>query len=93
VHGEIALDVRDDVVPENQATFVLSVEHGRAAVRRASSAPHPVAIDVRALAALYTGYPGAEELRARGGIDGDDEDLARLTSLFAGPAPWMAEIF
>jgi predicted acetyltransferase len=93
VRGEVALDVRDDLVPENHATFVLSVENGRAAVHRTRSAPRAVAIDVRALAALYTGYASAEELRVRGGIDGDDDDLARLTSLFAGPAPWMAEIF
>lgn len=91
--GEVALDVRDDVVAENQATFVLSVEAGRAQVRRTDAAPRAVTIDVRALAALYTGYLGAEELRARGGIDGDDDELARLTALFAGPAPWMAEIF
>lgn len=93
VRGEVALDVRDDGVAENHATFVVSVESGRATVRRVASAPRPVTIDVRALAAIYTGYAGAEELRVRGGIDGDDEDLARLTSLFAGPAPWMAEIF
>jgi predicted acetyltransferase len=91
--GEVALDVRDDVVPENQATFVLSVDSGHAVVRRTSSAPHTVTIDVRALAALYTGYLAAEELRVRGGIDGRDDDLARLTSLFAGPAPWMADVF
>jgi len=93
VRGEVALDVRDDVVPENQATFVVSVDGGRAQAQRTSAAPRAVTIDIRALAALYTGYLGAEELRARGGIDGDDADLARLTSLFAGPAPWMAEIF
>ncbi|HMG25166.1 MAG TPA: sterol carrier protein domain-containing protein, partial [Kofleriaceae bacterium] len=91
--GEIALDVRDDVIPDNQATFALAVDAGRAEVRRIAPGPRAVAIDVRALAALYTGYLGAEELRARGGIEGDDGDLARLGSLFAGPAPWMAEIF
>ncbi|TMQ07484.1 MAG: hypothetical protein E6J90_43295 [Deltaproteobacteria bacterium] len=69
VRGEVALDVRDDVVPENQATFVVSVEHGRASVHRARSVPRAVA------------------------IDGDDDDLARLTSLFTGPARWMPEIF
>jgi hypothetical protein len=31
-------------------------------------------------------------LRARGGIAGHGEDLARLTPLLVGPAPWMAEI-
>ena len=93
VAGEVAIDVRDDVVAENRGTFAITVEGGRARVRRTTAAPRAVAIDVRALAALYTGYLGAEELRARGGIDGDDAELARLTSLFAGPAPWMAEIF
>jgi predicted acetyltransferase len=93
VRGEVVLDVRDDLVPENHGAFALAVEGGRAEVRRITGAARAVAIDVRALAALYTGYLSAEALVARGGISGEPDDLARLSSLFAGPAPWMPEIF
>jgi predicted acetyltransferase len=91
VRGEAHFDVRDGLLRENARRYVLEVSGGRAQVREGGSGV--VAIDVRGLAALYTGYLGAEELRVAGLCDGPDADLARATALFAGPAPWLVDHF
>jgi predicted acetyltransferase len=91
VRGEVHLDVRDALLRENARRCVLEVAGGRAEVREGGTGA--VAIDVRGLAALYTGYLGAEELRAAGLCDGPDADLALASTFFAGPAPWLADHF
>lgn len=51
-------------------------------------------IDVRQLAALYTGWMSAEQLTACcDGIAGPPEVLALASTLFAGPTPFMADMF
>jgi predicted acetyltransferase len=90
--GEVSFDLRDDVLAHNEAAFSIAFENGNAEVRRGARAPK-VVLDVRGLAALYTGYLSPDELRATGLVEGPDEELAALGALFAGPSPWMAEIF
>jgi predicted acetyltransferase len=91
VRGEVHLDVRDERLRENARRWVLEVSGGRAEVREGGSGA--VVADVRGLAALYSGYLPAEELRAAGLLQGSDADLARASALFAGPTPWINEIF
>ena len=91
VTGEVHLEVSDDVLPWNQDRFVLSVAQGRGEVRCGGEGR--IRVDVRALASIYTGYGSPEELQAVGGIAGPREDLALLGALFAGPAPWMPDMF
>jgi predicted acetyltransferase len=91
VRGELHLDVRDALLPENARRWVVEVAGGAAEVREGGSGA--VAIDVRGLAALYSGFLPAEELRAADLCEGDDRELARATALFAGPAPWAADFF
>jgi predicted acetyltransferase len=89
--GKIHLDVHDPILPENARRWVVDVDGGRAAVREGGSGA--VRIHVRGLAALYSGFLGADELRAAGLCDGEDADLATASALFAGPAPWVADFF
>jgi predicted acetyltransferase len=89
LRGEVHLDVRDPLLRENARRYVLEVSGGRAEVREGGSGA--VAMDVRGLAALTTGYLGAEELCVAGLCDGADADLAHATALFAGPAPWLTD--
>jgi predicted acetyltransferase len=91
VRGEVQFDVRDTLLRENSRRFVLEVSGGRAEVREGGSGA--VAIDVRGLAALYSGYMPADELRVAGLCAGPEADLARASALFAGPAPWLADHF
>jgi predicted acetyltransferase len=91
VRGELHLDVRDGLLRENGRRWVLEVGGGGAEVREGGSGA--VALDVRGLAALYTGHLSGAGLRVAGLGDGRDEDLAKATALFAGPAPWAADFF
>jgi predicted acetyltransferase len=89
--AEIHLDVRDPLLRENARRWVLEVDRGRVSVREGGSGG--IAMDVRGLAALYSGFLSAEELRVAGLCDGDDAELARASAVFAGPAPWTADFF
>jgi predicted acetyltransferase len=89
--GELHLDVRDQLLRENSRRWVLEVAGGRAQVREGGDGA--LAIDVRGLASLYSGYLPAEELRAAGMCEGSKEALAEASALFAGPAPWTPDFF
>ena len=89
---DLVLEVEDDLVADNHGRFALSVAGGRGEIRREGKGS-AVRLGVRALAALFTGYLGAEQLARAGMASGDDDALAAATALFAGPPPWLPEIF
>jgi predicted acetyltransferase len=91
VRGELHFDLWDGVLRENSRRWVVEVAGGRAAVGEGGSGR--LVIDIRGLAALYAGHLTAEELRTAGLCEGDPEDIALATSLFAGPAPWTPDLF
>jgi predicted acetyltransferase len=94
LRGELHLDVRDELLPGNARRWVLAVGDGRAQVREARDGGRgAVTLDIRGLASLYSGFLSAEELRVAGLCDGSDADLATASALFAGPAPWLADMF
>ncbi len=86
------LDILDDLLPGNSGRFRLAVAGGAGRVER-HEGQGSLRIDVRGLAALYSGYLPAQELRDMGLADGDPDVLARASVLFAGPAPWLVEMF
>jgi predicted acetyltransferase len=89
--AELHLDVRDALLPENARRWTLEVSDGRAEVREGGRGS--LAVDVRGLAALYTGHLTAEQLRVAGLCDGPDDELATASALFAGPPPWTTDFF
>lgn len=91
LEAELHLDVRDELIPENQGRFVLSVAGGRGEVRKGGRGD--LRLDVRGLAPLYTGHLPPVSLAASGLLEGPSAELARAASVFAGPAPWMPDIF
>jgi predicted acetyltransferase len=91
LEAELHIAVADDLLPGNDASFVLHVANGKGETSRGGRGA--VKIDVRGLAPLYTGFLGAEELRATGYVDGPDEDLAIATAIFGGPAPSLNHFF
>jgi predicted acetyltransferase len=86
------VDVHDDLLPRNGGRFRLAVVGGTGRVERGEG-DGSLRIDVRGLAALYSGYLPTQELRDMGLADGEPEVLARATALFAGTAPWLVEMF
>lgn len=91
VRGELHLDVRDALLRENSRRWVLEIANGQAEVREGGSGA--VTLDVRGLAALYTGHLSGPDLRVAGLADGADAELAKATALFCGSAPWDSDLF
>ena len=89
--AEVHLDVRDPILRENARRWVLELDRGRASVREGGSGG--IAIDIRGLAALYSGFLTAEDLQVAGLCNGDAADLARASAVFAGPSPWVGDRF
>lgn len=93
--GELHLDVRDNVIAENNGRFVLNLSDGNATVE--SGGRGDLIIDVRGLAPLYTGHLSARELLVTGYVETRelpcDSVLDTASAIFAGPAPWMSDMF
>jgi predicted acetyltransferase len=91
IDAEVALEIEDELLPENSGVHRLSVQKGAANVMRAKGSG--VRLGPRALAALYTGFMSAEELEHAGMLSGNASALRTLSLLFAGPAPTMVDYF
>jgi predicted acetyltransferase len=92
VERELSLELSDDILPENRATYRLRVSGGHALVEPTGGAGN-VRLDVRALSALYSGFVSAAELSRAGLLTGSPRSLATLGLLFGGPAPALADYF
>jgi predicted acetyltransferase len=91
LQGELHLDVVDEVLPANNGRCVLRVAGGRGAVLPGGAGR--VRLGVRELAAIYSGHMAPADLRFSGQIEGPASDMALLGALFAGPRPWVADMF
>ena len=91
VEAELELDVRDALLPENAGRWRVRVSGGRAEVERGGRGR--VALDVRGLAALYSGLRDADAVALLGLLEAGAEDRALASALFAGPMPTMPDMF
>lgn len=94
IDTQVHIEVTDDAaLPDpNVGCFTVSIGDGSAQVETAHGRSH-VRLPITSLAPLYSGFLSPFELRAAGMLAGDDESLAALQSIFAGPTPWMADSF
>lgn len=91
IDGEAHLDVRDALFGD--VGLVVQVRSGRAEVECKTAGSAPARIDVRALAALYSGFAHPSALRAAGLVEGDDRQVAALARLFSAHEPWLCDWF
>jgi predicted acetyltransferase len=89
--AELHFDVRDELLPANAGRFVLRVADGHGEV--ASGGAGRIQLDVRDLAAIYTGFMAPHECAYLGTIEAPMDDLALAGAVFAGPRPWIADMF
>lgn len=89
--AEVHLDIEDDLCPANAGRWVLRVDDATPTVERGGEGR--VALHVRDLAPIYSGYQHPLVTRSARRITGTDADLRTLGALFAGNAPWMQEAF
>ena len=89
----LELNVQDELLPENSGRYRLALEGGSPRVESRTSAAPEVRLSVGALAALYTGFATPWQLAVAGRLEADAATQALLGSIFAGPAPGLADFF
>ncbi len=91
VRARVELDLKDELLPANAGRWTLEVADGAARLSRGGDGR--VRLDMRALAAIYTGFMHPHEVALMGTIGGDATDLSLLGAMFGGPRPWLADMF
>jgi predicted acetyltransferase len=91
VSVELHFDVTDGLLPANTGRYVLEIQNGTAEVRRGGRGD--LRCDVQGLAPLYSALYSPQTLKTLGWLDGPDHALRDAARVFAGPEPWMPEIF
>lgn len=91
LRATLELEIDDDVLSQNSGRYTLEIADGKASVT--SGGRGLIKLGIRELAAIYTGFMAPVELRTLGTIEGSDADLALMGALFAGPRPWIADMF
>lgn len=86
---EIALD--DPLLPANSGRWTLELEAGQMRVSPGGSGA--VRMGPRGLATVYSGHVSPAEAAAVGLLEGPSEALATMGAMFAGPAPWVLEMY
>jgi predicted acetyltransferase len=90
--ADLSLEVVDDLFPANNGPWRLTVNGGSARV--VGSGGDGAKVDIRALAAIFTGWLPARTAAALGWLqDATASDVETLEAMFAGPSPWMLESF
>jgi len=91
IEAELHLEVRDDLIAENNGKFILSVSNGHGEVARGGKGE--LKLDVRGLAPLYTGLFTPHQLQLVGQLDATETAISTATQIFAGLSPWMPDFF
>ncbi len=89
--GELAFSIDDPVLSENARTWKLRVRQGVGTV--APAARPSVHMTINGLASLMTGMYDAQKLALVGALEGSKAAIAEASQLFAGPVPWIADMF
>ncbi|MCB9896115.1 MAG: GNAT family N-acetyltransferase [Planctomycetes bacterium] len=91
VSARAVVHVVDAALAENAGDWTLDLADGQMRVSRGGTGG--AQLDVRGLAALYSGSFGPAQLRAAGWLSGASDQDAALAAMFAGTAPWMPDFF
>lgn len=91
IEAELHLEIRDNLLPQNNGKYILHVSGDRGKVTLGGRGD--LRLDVGALAPLYSGLFTPHQLQRSDYIDGTEEAIAIATQIFAGSTPWMADFF
>lgn len=91
IEAELHLDVRDNLLLENNGQFILTVSGGRGEVTPGGRGE--LQLHVRGLAPLYTGLFTPDQLKLTGQIEASEAAISVATQLFTGSEPWMSDRF
>jgi predicted acetyltransferase len=91
VEAELHLEVQDNLLPENNGKFVLTVSQGRGEVTKGGRGE--LQLDIRGLTPLFTSLLTPQQLQVIGEVTATDNALASASQIFAGSEPWMSDHF
>lgn len=91
VEAELHLEVADQLLPANNGCFTVKAAGGRAEV--AAGGRGELRLDIRSLAPMYSGMTTPAQLEALGALQATEDAIMQATRLFAGPEPWMPDVF
>jgi predicted acetyltransferase len=91
IETELHFQLHDDLIQENNGTFVLSVAQGTGVVSQGGRGD--LKLGIQALAPLYTGLFTPSQLQLMGWLEASPTALATASLLFAGATPWLADFF
>lgn len=91
IETELHLEIKDDLIAENNGKFILSVANGSGNVVKGGKGE--LKLDIRGLAPLYTGLFTPQQLQLAGKLDATNKVISTATQIFAGTSPWMPDFF
>lgn len=91
VATELHLEVEDDLLPDNTGKFLLAVSQGQGQITQGGTGA--MKLNIRGLAALYSGLYTPYQLQLMGLLDASTTALNAASLLFAGASPWLPDFF
>lgn len=91
MRGKVGFQIEDPLCEGNAGAWTLEVEGGSGKAKRGGA--DDLRLDIRALTPLYTGLMTPWELAEIGWLQGDPAAMETAAAVFAGPAPWMPDMF
>ncbi|MBD0269554.1 MAG: GNAT family N-acetyltransferase [Cyanobacteria bacterium Co-bin8] len=89
--GELHLAITDDLLPENQGNWLLTLDQGQSHITQGGRGE--LKLSIRGLASLYTGLFSPHQLQQMGYLDGPEPSLSLAAQAFGGASPWLADFF
>jgi predicted acetyltransferase len=94
LNATIQLNIHDPIVRENDGSWTLHVEHGRAEVKKEAAMRPAITCQIGALAPLYSGLYTATQGALLGWVEGERGALEAADAIFGGfGTPWMTDFF
>ena len=91
LEAELHLAINDEILPENNGNFVLSVSGKKGQVSKGGKGD--LKLPIRALAPLYTGFYTPYQLQQAGHLEASNQSLSMASQIFAGSPAWMPDFF
>jgi predicted acetyltransferase len=94
IRGGLTLDVTDPLLAGNGGRYRLEVADGKAGVERVTgTGTADISLGVDALATLYSGHLSPRTMANLELVEASAAALDTATTLFAGPRPWLSDMF
>lgn len=91
IEAQLHLEIRDDLIAENNGNFILTVANGRGEVTKGGKGE--LQLHINGLSPLYTGLFTPYQLQQTGYLQATEKALSVATQMFASSLPWMPDFF